>query len=121
MSRVQSLYDTQVATLDDVGFREAAAAIVEALRSGEGLRMWFQPGDATRYLVEIGRRRTLTISNGEPTTLTFAPVAAATITFGTEGNLDTYAIGHVGLLRPKHGWTDAVWRRLWALTTELWT
>lgn len=108
-----ALYDERVADLDADAFERAAAAVVHALRSGDGLRLWFQPGDATRYLVEVGRRKTQVISNGEDDQHWLGPQASVHVTFGTEGDVQTFAVGHVSRLRPSHGWTAAVWRRLW--------
>lgn len=107
------IYDERVAELDAEAFERAAAAVVQAMRTGDGLRLWFQPGDATRYLVEVGRRKTQVISNGEEDQHWLGPQASVLVTFGTEGDFQTFAVGHISRLRPTHGWTAAVWRRLW--------
>ena len=106
-------YEAAVAELDDEVFARAADLAASAIVSGEGLRMWFQPGDATRYLVEVGRRATVVVSNGETDHEWLGPQASVHITFGVEGDFQTFAIGHISRLRPDHGWTATVWRRLW--------
>lgn len=106
-------FERAVAALEADAFERAAAAVVTALRGGDGLRLWFQPGDATRYLVEVGRRKTMVISNGEPDEHWLGPQASVHVTFGTDGDVQTVAVGRISRLRPKHGWTAAVWRRLW--------
>lgn len=107
-----------VMALDADAFDRAADAIVTALDTGEGVRINFQPGDATKYIIVIGVRRTLTISDGESTTLRLAPIGDVEVAFGTDSMMSRLPFGHASRMEPRHPWTNEVWKRLWATVTE---
>lgn len=121
MTTTQQTYDERVAALDDQAFIDMAWLMVSALRGGEGLRAYFEPGDATRYYVSIEPRDTYIVSAHKPAEVKPAPLCDLAVTFGTDTGRATMPYGHAHRLDKQagvHDWTAAVWRRLWAMVQE---
>lgn len=111
---IDAAYDKRVDELDGDAFQLAADSIAIALGTGNGMRIYFEPGDATRYLISVEPRSTLTISNGEATKRELNTVANTRISFGVADRIAiaTQHMGHCDRLNTGHPWTNAVWRRL---------
>lgn len=112
-------YDERVAELDAEVFAAAARAVVSALEEGEGIRLVFQPGDATKYHISLEARHTITFTNGEAPMRSLARRDETTITFGTDTNRQSQVLAYADRIDCGLPWTNAVWRRLRRAIGEL--
>lgn len=110
-------FDEAVATLDQDLFIDAANLIAMKIRNGNGIHLHFEPGDATKYLFSA-EPRIIEVVSTHPRANSVNSIPSTRITFGTESNHTTTYIGH-GDMSTLHPFTQAVWRRLWAITSPL--
>jgi hypothetical protein len=113
--------DTErVAELAEDVFQRLATLIATSLDHGDALLCVFEPGDATQYQIALSTRNGYIVSVHTGMSRHLTRIDEVAVTFGTETQRVSLPWGHASRLDREltHGWTAAVWRRLYPMIVE---